>query len=135
MSSKISVVSIGNKVCKPFVLEIMVFSPESGYKFKVFVERSCTPEADAVWKLVFDLFQIGDGEEIQLVHVSFTAGSPVEQKSIQQMASNGVSLPQSEVIVQRVFPAAKELTPGKSPTAPQKKALKDAMTEVVSVEL
>ncbi len=38
--SSISVVPIGTKVCKPFLLEVMVFSPESGYKFKVVVERS-----------------------------------------------------------------------------------------------
>jgi hypothetical protein len=44
--SAISVVPIGKKVCKPFLLEVMVFSPEAGYKFKVIVERSCTPEAD-----------------------------------------------------------------------------------------
>jgi len=79
MPSKISVVSIGKKVCQPFVLEIMVFSPESGYKFKVNVERSCTPEADALWKLVFDLFQIKGSGEVLLVHLSFTAGTLVEQ--------------------------------------------------------
>ena len=41
--SSISVVPIGAKLCKPFLLEVMVFSPESGFKFKVIVERSCTP--------------------------------------------------------------------------------------------
>jgi hypothetical protein len=135
MSSKISVVSIGRKTCRPFVLEIMVFSPESGYKFKVNVERSCSPEADELWKLVFDLFQLKSSGELQLVHVSFTAGSPVEQKAIQQMASNGVSPQQSDVLVKHVFPAARQLKPGKPPTPAQKKALKDAMAEVVNVEL
>ena len=59
--SSISVVPIGAKVCKPFLLEVMVFSPESGYKFKVVVERSCTPEADPIWKLVFDLYWVIGG--------------------------------------------------------------------------
>lgn len=135
MPSKISVVPIGKKICKPFVLEIMVFSPESGFKFKVLVERSCTPEADALWKLVFDLFQLKGGKELQLVHVSFTAGSPVEQNAIQQLASNGVSVQQADVLVKKVFPRAKEIKPGKTPTSTQKKTLKDAMTEVVNVEL
>jgi hypothetical protein len=45
-TSSTSVVQIGTKVCKPFLIEVMVFSPESGYKFKVLVERSCPPEAD-----------------------------------------------------------------------------------------
>ena len=135
MPSSISVVAIGTKVCRPFVLEIMVFSPESGFKFKVNVERSCTPEADALWKLVFDLFQLKAGDEVQLVHVSFTAGSPVEEKAIQQMASQGVNPQQADVLVKRVFPAAKQLKPGKLPSASQKKALKDAMASVVNVDL
>src|SRR5688500_3431414 len=116
MSSKISVVSIGQKVCRPFVLAIMVFSPESGVKFKLNVERSCTAEADERWKLVFDLFQLNGRNEVQLVHVSFTAGTPVEQKAVEQMAVTGVTAMQSDVLVRQVFPAAKELKPGKSPT-------------------
>ena len=88
--SSISVVPIGTKVCKPFLLEVMVFSPESGYKFKVVVERSCTPEADPIWKLVFDLFRVA-AQEVQFVHVSFTTGTPVEQKAVQRMASDGVT--------------------------------------------
>lgn len=135
MSSKISVISIGSKVCKPFVLEIMVFSPEAGYKFKVNVERSCTPEADELWKLVFDLYQTKSGDEVQVVHVSFTAGTPVEQRTIAQMAANGVNPEQADVIVQNVFPAAKELTPGEPPTAAQKRRLKDAMAQVVNVDV
>jgi hypothetical protein len=135
MPSKISVVSIGKKSCRPFVLEIMVFSPESGYKFKVNVERSCTPEADELWKLVFDLFQLNGSSEVQLVHVSFTAGTPVEQKAIQQMAAAGVSPQQSDVLVKRVFPAAKQLKPGKPATVAQKQTLKTAMADVVNVDV
>jgi hypothetical protein len=135
MSSRLSVVPIGRKVCRPFLLEIMVFSPESGYKFKVNVERSCTPEADALWKLVFDLFQMKSGTEHQLVHVSFTAGSPVEAKALQLMASQGVSPQQADVLVKKVYPAAKKIKAGRAPSPAQKKELKDAITEVVHVEL
>ena len=35
--SRVSVVPTGSKVCKPFLLEVMVFSPEAGFKFKVVV--------------------------------------------------------------------------------------------------
>jgi len=51
------------------------------------------------------------------------------------MSSNGVSQQQSEVIVEKVFPAARGLVPGKAPSTAQKQALKTAMTEVVNVEL
>lgn len=135
MASKISVVSIGTKVCKPFVLEVMVFSPESGYKFKVNVERSCTKDADPIWKLVFDLYKLSEAAETQLVHVSYTAGTPVEQKAISMMAGTGVSPAQSDTLVKKVYPAAKALTPGKPPSPQQKTTLKKAMSEVVSVDL
>ncbi len=135
MPSHLSVVAIGRKVCRPFLLEIMVFCPEAGYKFKVNVERSCTPEADALWKLVFDLFQLKAGTEQQLVHVSFTAGSPVEEKALQVMAAQGVSPPQADVLVKKVYPAAKKIKAGRPPSVAQKKDLKAAIAEVVHVEL
>src|SRR5713226_7939110 len=111
--SSISVVPIGAKVCKPFLLEVMVFSPESGFKFKVIVERSCTPEADPLWKLVFDLYEVEtDGEkteETQVVHVSFTTSTPVEAKAVQLMAAEGVKPAQAEILIDEVHPAAKEV--------------------------
>lgn len=135
-NSSISVVPIGRKVCKPFLLEVMVFSPESGYKFKVVVERSCTPEADAVWKLVFDLYKVAaDGKETQIVHVSFTAGAPVEQKAVQKMATNGVTEEQADILINKVHPAVKDVAGVSKPTAGQKKRIRDAMESVVTIDL
>jgi len=133
--SSVSVVPVGAKVCKPFLLEVMVFSPEAGYKFKVIVERSCTPEADALWKLVFDLFRVENGQETQIVHVSFTTGAPVEQKAVQAMAANGVSSGQAKVLVEDVYPPAKAIEGVAAPTTAQKKALHDAMSKVVNVDV
>ena len=133
--SAISVVPIGTKQCKPFLLEVMVFSPEAGFKFKVVVERSCTPEADAIWKLVFDLFKVTNDKEVQIVHVSFTTGTTVEQKAVQAMAVEGVKPAQAEVLVTKVHPAARALEGVKKPTAKQKESLHDAMSEVVNVEV
>jgi hypothetical protein len=134
-SSTISVVPIGNKICKPFLLEVMVFSPETGFKFKVLVERSCTPEADPIWKLVFDLFKVENGQETQIVHVSFTTGTPVEQKAVQKMATEGVKPAQADLLVNKVHPAAKAVAGKKKPSPQQKKALHNAMSEVVNVDV
>ena len=134
-TSSISVVPIGAKVCKPFLLEVMVFSPESGYKFKVMVERACTPEADAIWKLVFDLYKISSGQEVQVVHVSFTTGTPVEQKAVQLMASEGVKPAQAQVLINEVHPAAKAIEGVKKPTKKQKEALHNSMAKVVSADV
>ena len=110
-------------------------SPESGYKFKVIVERSCTPEADDLWKLVFDLFRTAADKEVQLVHVSFTTSTPVERKAVKSMATDGVKPSQASILVDEVHPAAKAIEGVKKPTAAQKKRLHDAMAKVVSVEV
>ena len=133
--SSVSVVPIAKKVCKPFLLEVMVFSPEAGYKFKVIVERSCTPEAEAVWKLVFDLYRVSNGQEVQLVHVSFTTGAAVEQKAVQIMAAEGVTQPQADLLVTEVHPAVKGIEGVSKPTAKQKKQIHDSMAKVVNVEV
>ncbi len=133
--SSISIVPIGKNTCRPFLLEVMVFSPEAGYKFKVVVERSCTPDAEAIWKLVFDLYRVKGGEETQLVHVSFTAGAPVEEKAVQRMVSEGVKPDQADVLVQQVYPATKDIVGVQKPTAAQKKKIHTAMAKVVNVEL
>ena len=133
--SSVSVVPIGKKLCRPFLMEVMIFSPEVGYKFKVIVERSCTPEADALWKLVFDLFRVMEGKEVQVVHVSFTTGTPVEQKAVQLMASEGVKPAQATILIEEVHPAAKAVEGVKKPTKKQKQRLRDSMTKVVNVEV
>jgi hypothetical protein len=132
MPDSISVVAIDKKICKPFLAEVMVMSPENGYKFSVLVERSCTPEADSLWKLVFDLYKRIDDKEVQIVHVSYTAKTPVEAKGVQRMAS-GVTPDQAKVLVNDVHPAAKDIEGVKKPTKKQKDKLRQSMQEVVSV--
>lgn len=130
--SSTNVVPIGKKVCRPFLLEVMVFSPESGYKFKVVVERTCTPQADAIWKLVFDLFKVTSGQEVQIVHVSFTAGTPIEQTAVKNMVDQGITEAQFDVLVDEVHPAAKELEGVTKPTPAQKQRLHAAMQKAVT---
>ena len=113
----------------------MVFSPEAGYKFKVIVERSCTPEAEAIWKLVFDLYRVTNGQEVQLVHVSFTTGAAVEQKAVQIMAADGVTQTQADLLVTEVHPAVKAIEGVSKPTAKQKQQIHDSMAKVVNVEV
>lgn len=109
MPDTTSVVAIGKKKCKPFIVEVMVFSPESGYKIEVSVERACTATNNSIWKVVFDLYKKkdeGDGFE-QFVHVSYKGKDPEENKKIQKTL-HGVNADQAEVLVDEVFPASKE---------------------------
>jgi hypothetical protein len=99
------------KKCKPFVIEVMVFAPASGFKIEVNIEKSCTPQADPIWKIVFDLYKkqaSGTGFD-QLVHVSFKGGTPVEQKGIEATAANGINQKQADTLVNEVGPAVLEL--------------------------
>lgn len=98
----------------------MVFSPEAGFKFHVSVERDCTPTADAIWKIVFDLYKVVAGSpDVALVHVSFTSGTPVEQKAVQNMAANGVQPAQADILVTKVYPATKAIVGNQNPTPPR----------------
>src|SRR5215472_7379482 len=83
-SVPLKVVDTSTKICKPFVLQVMVFAPQSGFKIEVNIEKSCTPQADPIWKLVFDLYkkQQSGNDFDQLVHVSYTGATPVEQQGL-----------------------------------------------------
>src|SRR5215204_6612577 len=101
----------GPKTCKPFVIEVMVFAPASGFKIEVQVEKTCTPTADPIWKIVFDLYKkqaTGTGFD-QLVHVSFKGGTPVVQKGIEATAANGINPKQADALVNEVGPAVLQL--------------------------
>jgi hypothetical protein len=134
--SSTSVVPVGPKICKPFLLDVMVFSPEAGYKFEVSVERDCTPTADAIWKIVFDLSQVVAGNpDIPLVHVSYTSGTPVEQQAVQNMASQGVTPAQAGILVNQVYPATKAIVGDQNPTDAQKQQIHNALSQVVNVDV
>ena len=140
MPDNLSVVPIGKKVCKPFVLNVMVFAPEAGFKFEVSVEKSCTANADALWKLVFDLYKKkADGGFDQIVHVSYKADTPKEAQVIESTAVNGVSAAQADTLINKVHPAVKELE-GADTMTPEgvdkaKAKVKEEIRKVVNVGL
>lgn len=130
MPETTSVVAVGAKKCKPFIVEVMVFSPESGYKIEVSVERACTATNDAIWKVVFDLYKKkaqGDGFD-QLVHVSYKGKDPEENKKIQKTL-HGVNADQADALADEVFPASKQFAD--QPTAENKAAVAAASKNFV----
>jgi hypothetical protein len=127
--ANLSVVPIGPKKCKPFILEVFVASPEAGYKFELTVEKSCTSTNDPLFKLVFDLYKKdASGVFQQIVHVSFTPTEPAEQRGVEALALEPVNVETARVLRKEVHPAAKAFAESKKPTAAQKKALHDAMS-------
>ncbi|HEX8280986.1 MAG TPA: hypothetical protein VF551_06395 [Chthoniobacterales bacterium] len=127
---EISVVPIGAKKCKPFILEVFVASPEAGYKFELVVEKSCTSTNDPLWKLVFDLYKKNaSGTYEQIVHVSFKPVDPEERRGVEALATEPVSVDTARVLRKEVHPAAKAVAGVANPTAAQKKALREAMSK------
>ena len=130
-----SVVPIGVKRCRPFVLNVMVFSPEDGYKFELAVERDCTDQNDSIWKLVFDLYKLkgdGNGNFDQLVHVSYTGKGPDENAGIANTL-DGVNEDQSDILVNEVHPAAKQFAA--DPSDANKAPVATAMQKVAVAAL
>lgn len=113
-NNNISIVPVTARSCRPFTLEVMVFSPEAGFKFQVAIEKSCikaTTEDPAItkWKLVFDLYKqkAGSSDFDQIVHVSYTAENPVQEKKVASTVANGVNPDQSKQIITKVHPSVK----------------------------
>ncbi len=137
-TSQLSVATIGRKQCKPFILEVFVTSPESGYKFELHVEKACSAENDPLWKLVFDLFKRGpSGGFDQIVHVSFRAVDPQEQRGVENLSVQPVSVETARVLVNEVHPAAKDIAGVSDPSPEQRQKLTDAMrkTAISALEL
>ncbi|HEV3409783.1 MAG TPA: hypothetical protein VG095_05790 [Chthoniobacterales bacterium] len=130
-ASDLKVVPIGKKKCKPFILEVFVASPESGYKFSLVVEKFCTSTNDPLWKLVFDLDKKNaKGRYEQIVHVSFTPQDPEEQRGAEALATQPISLETALILQKDVHRAVKALEGVENPTEAQKKQLRGAMSKV-----
>ncbi len=131
--STLRAVAVGKKTCKPFILQVFVASPEAGYKFELTVEKMCTATNDPLWKLVFDLYKKDASNTFQqIVHVSFQPTEPNEQKGVENLATQPVSVETARVLTQQVHPAAKAIAGVSKPSAAQKKKLHDAMSKVAT---
>jgi hypothetical protein len=98
------------KRCTPFYVTVMVYSPESGYKFYVKIQRSCSPENDAIWKFQFNLDKTIDGKLVRIVEIEVGAGTDGEKAAkIEKTAKDGVNEEQFQALKEEAFPASKKL--------------------------
>jgi len=119
-------VTTGIKKCKPFLLRVMVFSPESGYKFTIEIQKACTSKNEPVWKLLFDLFKKIDEEFVEIISVQFVAGDPNDIAKISAITDEGMKKGQVRAFQKDVYPIVKPFgDAGKAPSA-EEKALIDA---------
>jgi hypothetical protein len=95
--------------CTPFLLRVMVFSPESGYKFTVEIQKACTGASEAVWKLLFDLFKKDEnsGKFVEIISVEFVAGPPDDIATVAAITEEGLKRRQVRAFRDDVFPLVK----------------------------
>ena len=123
------------KKCKPFTLRVMVFSPESGYKFSIEVQKSCTDKNEEVWKLLFDLSKKINNVFVELVTVEFVSGDPNDIEKIAAITDEGMSRAQVRAFRDNVFPMVKPFADtGEKPDATAQKKIDVAMKTALNAK-
>ena len=126
-------ITTGSKKCKPFLLRVMVFSPESGYKFTIEIQKACNSKNEPVWKLLFDLFKKIDNEFVEIISVQFVAGDPNDIKKIAAITDEGMKKGQVRAFRDDVYPVVKPFgDSGKQPTAAEQKIIDDKMKNAIN---
>ncbi len=128
-----STITTGVKKCKPFLLRVMIFSPESGYKFTIEIQKACNSSNEAVWKLLFDLFKKIDGEFQEVVSVEFVAGDPNDIDKVAAITEDGMKRAQVRAFRDNVYPLVKPFgDSGQNPSAADKKKIDESMKKAVN---
>lgn len=123
------------KKCKPFVLRVMVFSPESGYKFTIEVQKACTDKNEEVWKLLFDLAKKIDGDFVDMVTVEFVSGDPNDIDKIATITDEGMKRAQVRAFRDNVYPLVKPFADSaQKPDAASQKKIDAAMKGALNAE-
>ena len=133
MATSTTSVTTGGKKCKPFLLRVMVFSPESGFKFTIEVQKACNSQNDPVWKLLFDLFRKIDNEFVEIISVEFVAGDPNDIQKVSAITDEGMTKAQVRAFRDDVFPLVKPFAvSGKTPTKEEKKKIDETVKKAIN---
>jgi hypothetical protein len=122
------------RTCRPFSLSIMVYSPQSGYKFEIEIEKNCTAMNEAEWKFVFMLSKKNEasGELELLVQIKFKASTPEEAQGIAAITKTGLTESQFNVVNHDIYPLTKSwVDEARNPTPPEKQKFDTSMRKIV----
>jgi hypothetical protein len=135
MGTSTTSVTTGGKKCKPFLLKVMVFSPESGFKFTIEVQKACNSQNDPVWKLLFDLFRKIDNEFVEIISVEFVAGDPNDIQKVSAITDEGMTKAQVRAFRDNVFPLVKPFAvSGTPPTPEEKKKIDETVKNAINAK-
>ncbi len=128
-----STITTGAKKCKPFLLRVMIFSPESGYKFTIEIQKACNTSNEPIWKLLFDLYKKIDGVFEEVVSVEFVAGDPNDIDKVAAITEDGMKRAQVRAFRDNVYPLVKPFGDiGNTPAAADKKKIDDTVKKAIN---
>ena len=128
-----SIITTGAKKCKPFLLRVMIFSPESGYKFTIEIQKACNSSNEPIWKLLFDLYKKIEGEFEEVVSVEFVAGDPNDIDKVAAITEDGMKRSQVRAFRDNVYPLVKPFgDSGQTPSAAEKKKIDESVKKAVN---
>jgi hypothetical protein len=125
--------TVVGKKCVPFLLRVMVFSPDSGYKFTIEIQKACSSENDPIWKLLFDLYKKEGTQFTEIVSVEFVAGDPNDIQKVALITDEGLKRAQVRAFRDDIYPLVKPFgDSGKKPTEEEQKKIDKAMKKALN---
>ncbi len=126
-------ITTGVKTCKPFLLRVMVFSPESGFKFTIEIQKACTSQNEPVWKLLFDLYKKIGADFQEVVSVEFVAGDPNDIDKVAAITDEGMKRSQVRAFRDNVYALVKPFgDSGQKPNNDQKKKIDESIRQAIN---
>jgi hypothetical protein len=127
-----STVTIQTRRCQPFLIRVMVYSPEAGYKFNIEVQKACSANNEEIWKLLFSLSKKIDSAFEEIISIEFIAGDPNEIERVAAISEQGLTRPQVRAFRDKVFPLTKPIADaGRAPSPTEEKQIATAVKEAL----
>jgi hypothetical protein len=118
--------------CQPFLIRVMVYSPEAGYKFNIEVQKGCTADNEEIWGLLFSLYKKIDSRFEEIINVEFRPGNPNEIDKVATISEDGLTRSQLRAFRDNVYTVTKPIADaGREPNPSEKKVIAAAVETAV----
>lgn len=117
--------SVGSEApCRGFTLQVRVFIPKQGFRFRVIVDKTCVSNQPR-WGLTFVLEKKIDNEFVEIVFVDYQPklDDTAAAQGIEKMLETKVTQEQIKIAKEDIVPVAMELEGASGITPDQKKRI------------
>jgi hypothetical protein len=122
-------------ICRSFTLSVMVYSPQSGYKFEVEIEKNCAANNEELWTLIFILSKKINNQFETLVTIKFEPTDKDQNKKVSNMADNGLTRTQMRGFRDQVVPPTKLLgDEARNPTKEEAKSINSSIKKIIGID-